>query len=160
MQELLRKNNKYYTEVNKLKKILKLIVPHLATLVLLTACSGEKTKEFIKNSDGHEIKATLYYKGEVVNKFVTVDTIINNKDNITVDFVQQALQHNIENISGYTYNVEEKDGKITVTYMIDYSKLDFDKAKSALKIPENSLEEARKLSAITKRITENGFKEK
>ena len=143
-----------------MKKILKLIVPLLATLVLLTACSGEKTKEFIKNSDEHEIKATLYYKGEVVNKFVTVDTIINNKDNITVDFVQQALQNSIGDISGYSYNVEEKNGKITITYVIDYNKLDFDKAKSALTIPENSLEEARKLSTITKRITENGFKEK
>ena len=143
-----------------MRKILKLIVPLLATLVLLTACSGEKTKEFIKNSDGHEIKATLYYKGDVVNKFVTVDTIINNKDNITVDFVQQSLQNSIGNISGYSYNVEDKNGKITITYVIDYNNLDFDKAKSALTIPENSLEEARKLSTITKRITENGFKEK
>ena len=96
-----------------MKKILKLITPLLAMLVLLTACSSEKTKEFIKNSDGHEIKTTLYYKGDVVNKSVTVDTIIDNKYNLTVDFVKQALQHNIENISGYTYNVEDKDGKIT-----------------------------------------------
>ena len=143
-----------------MKKILKLIAPLLAILVLLTACSNEKTKEFIKNSDGHEIKTTLYYKGDVVNKSVTVDTIIDNKYNLTVDFVKQALQHKIENISGYTYNVEEKNGKITVTYVIDYNNLDFNKAKSALTIPENSLEEARKLNTITKRITENGFKEK
>ena len=34
-----------------MKKILKLIAPLLAILVLLTACSSEKTKEFIKNSD-------------------------------------------------------------------------------------------------------------
>ena len=143
-----------------MRKILKLIAPLLAMLVLLTACSSEKTKEFIKNSDGHEIKTTLYYKGDVVNKSVTVDTIIDNKYNLTVDFVKQSLQHNIKNISGYTYNVEDKNGKITITYVIDYNNLDFDKAKSALKIPENSLEEARKLSTITKRITENGFKEK
>ena len=143
-----------------MKKILKLIAPLLAILVLLTACSKEKSKEFIKNSDGHEIKTTLYYKGDVVNKSVTVDTIIDNKYNLTVDFVKQALQHNIKNISGYTYTVEDKNGKITVTYVIDYNNLDFDKAKSALKIPENSLEEARKLNTITKRITENGFKEK
>ena len=143
-----------------MKNILKLITPLLAILVLFTACSKEKTKEFIKNSDGHEIKATLYYKGEVVNKFVTVDTIINNKDNITVDFVQQALQNSIGNISGYSYNVEEKNGKITITYVIDYNKLDFEKAKSVHAIPENSIEEARKLSTITKNIKENGFKEK
>ena len=143
-----------------MRKIPKLIIPLLAVLVLLTACSSEKTKELIKNSDGHEIKTTLYYKGDVVNKSVTVDTIIDNKYNLTVDFVKQALQHNIKNISGYTYNVEDKNGKITITYVIDYNNLDFDKAKSALTIPENSLDEARKLSTITKRITENGFKEK
>ena len=143
-----------------MKKILKLIVPLLAVLVLLTACSKEKTKEFIKNSDGHEIKTTLYYKGDVVNKSVTVDTFINNKNNISVEFLQGVLKKSIGNISGYSYNVEEKNGKITITYVIDYNKLDFEKAKSVHAIPENSIEEARKLSTITKRITENGFKEK
>ena len=143
-----------------MKKILKLIAPLLAILVLLTACSSEKTKEFIKNSDGHEIKTTLYYKGDVVNKSVTVDTIIDNKYNLTVDFVKQALQHNIKNISGYTYNVEDKNGKITVTYVIDYNNLDFDKAKSVHAVPENTLEEVRKLSTITKNIKDEGFKEK
>ena len=122
-----------------MKKILKIIVPLLSTLILLTACSSEKTKEFIKNSDGHEIKATLYYKGEVVNKFVTVDTIINNKDNITVDFFQQALQNSIGNISGYTYNVEEKNGKITITYVIDYSKLDLIKLNQYTQFPKTLL---------------------
>ena len=143
-----------------MKNILKLITPLLAILVLFTACSKEKTKEFIKNSDDHEVKATLYYEGDTVNKFVTVDTFINNKNNISVEFLQGVLKKSIGNISGYSYNVEEKNGKITITYVIDYNKLDFDKAKSALTIPENSLEEARKLSTITKRITENGFKEK
>ena len=143
-----------------MKKILKLIAPLLAILVLFTACSKEKTKEFINSSNGHELKTTLYYKGEVVNKSITVDTIIDNKYNLTVEFVQQALQRSIGNISGYTYNVEEKNGKITITYVIDYNKLDFEKAKSVHAIPENSLEEARKLSTITKNIKENGFKEK
>ena len=143
-----------------MKKILKLIVPLLATLVLLTACNGEKTKEFIKNSDGHELKATLYYKDDTVNKFITVDTFTNNKNNISVEFLQEVLKKSIGNISGYSYNVEEINGKITITYVIDYNKLDFEKAKSVHAIPENSLEEARKLSTITKNIKENGFKEK
>ena len=142
-----------------MKKILKLIAPLLAVLVLLTACSSEKTKEFIKNSDGHEIKATLYYKGEVVNKFVTVDTFTNNKNNISVELLQGVLKKSIGNISGYSYNVEEINGKITITYVIDYNKLDFEKAKSVHAIPENSLEEARKLSTITKNMKEKGFKE-
>ena len=143
-----------------MRKILKLIAPLLAILVLFTACSKEKTKEFIKNSDDHEVKATLYYEGDTVNKFVTVDTFINNKNNISVEFLQGVLKKSIGNISGYSYNVEEKNGKITITYVIDYNKLDFEKAKSVHAIPENSIEEARKLSTITKRITENGFKEK
>lgn len=143
-----------------MKNILKLITPLLAILVLLTACGKEKTKEFIKNSDDHEIKATLYYEGDIVNKFVTVDTFTNNKNNISVEFLQGALENSIGNISGYSYNVEEKNGKITITYVIDYNKLNFEKAKSVHAVPENSLEEARKLNTITKRITENGFKEK
>ena len=143
-----------------MKNILKLITPLLAMLVLLTACGKEETKEFIKNSDDHEVKATLYYEGDTVNKFVTVDTFTNNKNNISVEFLQEVLKKSIGNISGYSYNVEEKNGKITITYVIDYNKLDFDKAKSVLAIPENSLEEARKLSTITKNIKENGFKEK
>ena len=143
-----------------MKNILKLITPLLAILVLFTACSKEKTKEFIKNSDDHEVKATLYYEGDTVNKFVTVDTFINNKNNNSVEFLQGVLKKSIGNISGYSYNVEEKNGKITITYVIDYNKLDFEKAKSVHAIPENSIEEARKLSTITKNIKENGFKEK
>ena len=143
-----------------MRKILKLITPFLAMLVVLTACSSEKTKVYTKSIDNQDLQVTIYYKGDVVNKSVTIDTIIDNKYNLTVDFVKQALQYNIKNISGYTYNVEDKNGKITVTYVIDYNNLDFDKAKSALTIPENSLEEARKLSTITKNIKENGFKEK
>ena len=143
-----------------MKNILKLITPLLAILVLFTACSKEKTKEFIKNSDDHEVKATLYYEGDTVNKFVTVDTFTNNKNNISVELLQGVLKKSIGNISGYSYNVEEINGKITITYVIDYNKLDFEKAKSVHAIPENSIEEARKLSTITKRITENGFKEK
>ena len=143
-----------------MKNILKLITPLLAMLVLVTACSKEKTKEFIKNSDDHEIKATLYYEGNIVNKFVTIDTFTNNKNNISVEFLQEVLKKSIGNISGYSYIVEEKNGKITITYVIDYNKLDFEKSKSVHAIPENSLEEARKLSTITKNIKEKGFKEK
>ena len=142
-----------------MKNILKLITPLLAMLVLLTACGKEKTKEFIKNSDDHEIKATLYYEDDTVNKFVTVDTFTNNKNNISVEFLQGVLKKSIGNISGYSYNVEEINGKITITYVIDYNKLDFEKAKSVHAIPENSLEEARKLSTITKNMKEKGFKE-
>ena len=142
-----------------MKNILKLITPLLAILVLFTACSKEKTKEFIKNSDDHEIKATLYYKDDTVNKFITVDTFTNNKNNISVELLQGVLKKSIGNISGYSYNVEEINGKITITYVIDYNKLDFEKAKSVHAIPENSLEEARKLSTITKNMKEKGFKE-
>ena len=142
-----------------MKNILKLITPLLAILVLFTACSKEKTKEFIKNSDDHEVKATLYYEGDTVNKFVTVDTFINNKNNISVEFLQGVLKKSIGNISGYSYNVEEINGKITTTYVIDYNKLDFEKAKSVHAIPENSREEDRKLSTITENMKEKGFKE-
>ena len=75
-----------------MKNILKLITPLLAMLVLLTACGKEETKEFIKKFRWSWIKATLYYEDDTVNKFVTVDTFTNNKNNISVELLQGVLK--------------------------------------------------------------------
>mgnify|MGYP000981493844 CR=1 FL=1 len=82
MQELLRKNNKYYIEVNILKKILKIIVPLLSTLVLLTACSSEKTKIYTKSIDNQDLHVTIYYKGDTVNKLVSENTLTVDGDDV------------------------------------------------------------------------------
>ena len=58
-----------------MKKILKLITPILAILVLLTACRGEKTKVYIlKDSDTQTTETTIYYSGDTVNKLSSIST--------------------------------------------------------------------------------------
>ena len=47
-----------------MRKILKLIPPLLAILVLLTACSSEKTKVYTKSIDNQDLQVTIYYKGD------------------------------------------------------------------------------------------------
>ena len=47
-----------------MKKILKLITPLLAMLVLLTACGSEKTKVYTKSIDNQDLQVTIYYKGD------------------------------------------------------------------------------------------------
>ena len=149
-----------------MRKILKLITPLLAMLVLLTACSSEKTKIYTKSIDNQDLHVTIYYKGDTVNKLVSENTLTVDGDDVksAVESIKKSIKdnngHPTDNISGYSYKVEEKDGKVHITWETDYNKLDFNKYKTVFNIPENSLEEARKLSTITKNIKENGFKEK
>ena len=59
-----------------MKKIIKIIIPILAALFLLTACAGEKTKVFTtKYGNNQENETTLTYKGEVVNRLKTISNI-------------------------------------------------------------------------------------
>ena len=109
---------------------------------------------------------TIYHKGDLVNKTITVNKLSNVGNNISsaIDSIKESIKNNnghpIDNIAGYSYTVEEKDGKINITWETDFTKLDFDKFKSAYKLSENSLDEARELSTVEKRLTDNDFKEK
>ena len=149
-----------------MKNILKLITPLLAMLVLLTACSSEKTKVYTKTIDNQDIQVTIYHKGDLVNKTITVNKLSNVGNNISsaIDSIKESIKnnngHSIDNIAGYSYKVEEKDGKIHITWETDFNKLDFDKYKAAVNVPENSLDETRKLSSVEKNLTNNGLKEK
>ena len=139
-----------------MKKILKLIAPLLAMLVVLTACSSEKTKVYTKSIDNQELQVTIYYKGDSVNKIVSENTLTVDGD----DIIKDNNGHPIDNIAGYSYKVEEKDGKVHITWETDFNKLDFDKYKAAVNVPENSLDETRKLSSVEKNLTNNDLKEK
>ena len=137
-----------------MKKILKLITPLLAMLVLLTACGSEKTKVYTKSIDNQDLQVTIYYKGDSVNKVVSENTLTVDGDDINsaIESIKESIKNNnrhpIDNIAGYSYKVEEKDGKIHNKY------------KAAVNFPENSLDEARKLSSVEKALTNNSFKEK
>ena len=149
-----------------MRKILKLIAPLLAILVLLTACSSEKTKVYTKSIDNQDLQVTIYYKGDSVNKIVSENTLTVDGDDINsaIESIKKSIKdnngHPIDNIAGYSYKVEEKDGKIHITWETDFNKLDFDKYKAAVNVPENSLDETRKLSSVEKNLTNNGLKEK
>ena len=149
-----------------MKKILKLIAPLLAILVLFTACSSEKTKIYTKSIDNQDLHVTIYYKGDTVNKLVSENTLTVDGDDVksAAESIKKSIKdnngHPTDNISGYSYKVEEKDGKVHITWETDYNKLDFNKYKTAFNIPENSLDEVRKLSTVEKNITNNGLKEK
>ena len=149
-----------------MKKLLILCTFILSTVLILTACSSEKTKVYTKTIDNQDIQVTIYHKGDLVNKTITVNKLPNVGNNIssTIDSIKESIKNNnghpIDNIAGYSYTVEEKDGKINITWETYFTKLDFDKFKSAYKLSENSLDEARELSTVEKRLTDNDFKEK
>ncbi len=149
-----------------MRKIRKLITPLLAMLVLLTACSKEKTKVYTKSIDNQDLQVTIYYKGDSANKIVSENTLTVDGDDINsaIESIKKSIKdnngHPIDNIAGYSYKVEEKDGKVHITWETDYNKLDFDKYKSTFNIPVNSLDEAKKLSTVEKKLTTDEYKEK
>ena len=149
-----------------MKKLLILCTFILSTVLILTACSSEKIKVYTKTIDNQDIQVTIYHKGDLVNKTITVNKLSNVGNNISsaIDSIKESIKNNnghpIDNIAGYSYKVEEKDGKIHITWETDFNKLDFDKYKAAVNVPENSLDETRKLSSVEKNLTNNGLKEK
>ena len=44
-----------------MKKLLKLTITFVASILLLTACSGEKTKTYTHKTDREESEITIYY---------------------------------------------------------------------------------------------------
>ena len=65
-----------------MKKIFRLCTILLSSLLILTACSSEKTKVYTATSNNQEHVSTIYYKGDTVNKVITVSTLNNNVSNL------------------------------------------------------------------------------
>lgn len=146
-----------------MKKIFKLITPLAATLVLLTACSSEKTKVYVnEDSNGTKTENTVYYSGDKANKAVSVATFtdVGTNPDLMADSLRKSIEKNIGDIDGYTNTVEVKDGKVIYTVEVDYNKLDFNKLKEKTGNSASSLDEYRKLSNLEKTMTDIGFKEK
>ena len=95
-----------------MRKILKLITPILAILILFTACSKEKTKVYISTGDTAEIQATVYYKGDTVNKMITVIILSDIGDDINAEVEYQKKYLKIITITMDTLlQLKEKMGK-------------------------------------------------
>ena len=114
-------------------------------LVLLTACSSEKTKVYTKSIDNQDLHVTIYYKGDTVNKLVSENTLTVGGDDINsaIESIKKSIKdnngHPIDNIAGYSYKVEEKDGKVHITWETDFNKLDFDKYRLQLMFQKTHL---------------------
>ena len=146
-----------------MKKIIKIITPLLAVLFLLTACAGEKTKVFTtKYGSNQENETTLTYKGEVVNKLKTISNItdLGTDEGAAYNSIKTSIDQENKDIDGLSYTIEKKDGKVIITWDLDFTKINFEKDKDRLHFKKSSLDEERKLSYIEENLKKNGAVEK
>lgn len=146
-----------------MKKLIKIITPLLATLFLLIACAGEKTKVFTSNTgnnQGNEV--TLTYKGEVVNRLKTISNItyLGTDEEAAYNSIKESVDEENKDIDGLSYTIEKKDGKVIITWDLDFTKINFEKDKDRLHFKKSSLDEERKLSYIEENLKKNGAVEK
>ena len=146
-----------------MKKIIKIITPLLAALFLLTACAGEKTKVFTtKYGNNQENETTLTYKGEVVNRLKTISNItdLGTDEGAAYNSIKTSIDPENKDIDGLAYTIEKKDGKVIITWDLDFTKINFEKDKDRLHFKKSSLDEERKLSYIEENLKKNGAVEK
>ena len=146
-----------------MKKLIKIITPLLAALFLLTACAGEKTKVFTSNTgnnQGNEV--TLTYKGDVVNRLKTISNItdLGTDEEAANNSIKESVDEENKDIDGLSYTIEKKDGKVIITWDLDFTKINFEKDKERLHFKKSSLDEERKLSYIEENLKKIGAVEK
>jgi len=96
-----------------MKKLLKLTITFVVSILLLTACSGEKTKTYINKVNGEKNQIIIYYKKDIVNK-VSLTHIIKNADENIRKMNKDAISSQHSNIKGVIVNFEEKEEKLIV----------------------------------------------
>ena len=140
----------------------KIITPLLAVLFLLTACAGEKTKVFTKKSGNNQGEITLTYKGEVVNRLKIISNItdLGSDEEAAYNSIKTSIDQENKDIDGLSYTIEKKDGKVVITWDLDFTKINFEKDKDRLHFKTSSLDEERKLSYIEENLKKNGAVEK
>ena len=146
-----------------MKKIFKLCTVLLSSLLILTACSSEKTKVFTtKYGNNQENETTLTYKGEVVNRLKTISNItdLGTDEEVAYNSIKTSIDQENKDIDGLSYTIEKKDGKVIITWDLDFSKINFEKDKDRLHFKKSSLDEERKLSYIEENLKKNGAVEK
>ena len=146
-----------------MKKIFRLCTILLSSLLILTACSSEKTKVFTtKYGNNQENETTLTYKGEVVNRLKTISNItdLGTDEEATYNSIKTSIDEENKDIDGLSYTIEKKDGKVIITWDLDFTKINFEKDKDRLHFKKSSLDEERKLSYIEENLKKNGAVEK
>lgn len=146
-----------------MKKIFRLCTILLSSLLILTACSSEKTKVFTtKYGNNQENETTLTYKGEVVNRLKTISNItdLGTDEEAAYNSIKTSINEENKDIDGLSYTIEKKDGKVVITWDLDFTKINFEKDKDRLHFKKSSLDEERKLSYIEENLKKNGAIEK
>ena len=146
-----------------MKKIFKLCTVLLSSILILTACAGEKTKVFTtKYGNNQENETTLTYKGEVVNRLKTISNItdLGIDEEAAYNSIKTSIDEENKDIDGLSYTIEKKDGKVIITWDLDFTKINFEKDKDRLHFKKSSLDEERKLSYIEENLKKNGAVEK
>ena len=146
-----------------MKKIFRLCTILLSSLLILTACSSEKTKVFTtKYGNNQENETTLTYKGEVVNRLKTISNItdLGTDEEAAYNSIKASIDEENKDIDGLSYTIEKKDGKVIITWDLDFTKINFEKDKDRLHFKKSSLDEERKLSYIEENLKKNGAVEK
>ena len=146
-----------------MKKIFRLCTILLSSLLILTACSSEKTKVFTtKYGNNQENETTLTYKGEIVNRLKTISNItdLGTDEEAAYNSIKTSIDQENKDIDGLSYTIEKKDGKVVITWDLDFTKINFEKDKDRLHFKKSSLDEERKLSYIEENLKKNGAIEK
>ena len=146
-----------------MKKIFRLCTILLSSLLILTACSSEKTKVFTtKYGNNQENETTLTYKGEIVNRLKTISNItdLGTDEEAAYNSIKTSIDQENKDIDGLSYTIEKKDGKVIITWDLDFTKINFEKDKDRLHFKKSSLDEERKLSYIEENLKKNGAIEK
>jgi len=146
-----------------MKKIFTLCTLFLSLLIILTACSNEKTKVFTtKYGNNQENETTLTYKGEVVNRLKTISNItdLGTDEEAAYNSIKASVNEENKDIDGLSFTIDKKDGKVVITWDLDFTKINFEKDKDRLHFKKSSLDEERKLSYIEENLKKNGAVEK
>ena len=144
-----------------MKKIFRLCTVLLSFLLILTACSSEKTKVYTAKGKNEDIVVTIHYKGNTVNKLIAKATIegpVSSLDN-ALKTAKEAISKKTD-FSGYKRSAEIKDGKVVLTTEINYDKLDFEKYRERVHLSgSDTLENERKLSTVEDNLKKEGATE-
>ena len=144
-----------------MKKIFRLCTILLSSLLILTACSSEKTKVYTAKGKNEDIVVTIYYKGNKVNRLIakaTIESPVSSLDN-ALKTAKEAISNKTD-FSGYKRSAEIKDGKVVLTTEINYDKLDFEKYRERVHLSDSdTLENERKLSTVEDNLKKEGATE-
>ena len=146
-----------------MKKIFRLCTIVLSSLLILTACSSEKTNVFTtKYGNNQENETTLTYKGEVVNRLKTISNItdLGTDEEAAYNSIKASVNEENKDTDGLSFTIDKKDGKVVITWDLDFTKINFEKDKDRLHFKKSSLDEERKLNYIEEELKKNGAVEK